>query len=718
MSRSHQSSVDHDTDRSHPGMAGNESSRQAAFAALLLAALCGWVIWRFGGFDFFQTGSIAGRSQTVVDTFAAVDHPFHATRAATLLRNVQEGDLLRWVGHHQGGYPVEFYPLGVAWFEVVLWFTAFGTVPIIAIHKLAVLLIFVMPAIGFCILARGDGLNPWLPILATVFHVTIPGGVWTNGGWTRGGYEELVRWGLVTNVAGATVALIACAALARAVIHGQAWWGGVASIMIAVAVYTNPRSLLAIVITTTAIVLTALIPRRDDAALPAPLIGRRVLLVGVASVLLAAPVLVPLVQYRDLYFFVRYESYTSFSEYWTNTVTAVSPPVIVATLGGVAIAIAMGRFPVARAFSLALLGYMLLTGVLSANDGLIEQLEAPRLMPYQRLLMIYLAAFAVTQALGALVRWFRVGRPGAVVGGLTAGTAIVVLILLWGSVWTLPEDYRTLAADTTADGTFAERPGAAAQSEFLAFEEAVRLADSARPAGTAILVVGDREGWWHEQLWGPLWSDAPFFYDDWLWYWHTDHDGPYNYRQGHSYPDPSQAFDPAHLHTHAIGAVIVTDMDVPAGAVNPRRAAAGDADLERAATVGGWDIYAVADPVPIVSNGLEPPTSLFVEDGRLEAAFEDAAGEVTIRRNWFPRWEAFADGIPVDVVRTDNGYMRVMVPEGTMMLELRYGTTFADWSARVAVIAGLAFVALLPTMWGSHLTEQPQNAQMTRRSLR
>ncbi|HEV2072271.1 MAG TPA: hypothetical protein VGR29_01400, partial [Thermomicrobiales bacterium] len=210
--------MDHDTDRSHPGMAGNESSRQAAFAALLLAALCGWVIWRFGGFDFFQTGSIAGRSRTVVDTFAAVDHPFHATRAATLLRNVQQGDLLRWVGHHQGGYPVEFYPLGVAWFEVVLWFTALGTVPIIAIHKLAVLLIFVMPAIGFWILARGDGLNPWLPILATVLHVTIPGGVWTNGGWTRGGYEELVSWGLVTNVAGATVALIACAALARAVI--------------------------------------------------------------------------------------------------------------------------------------------------------------------------------------------------------------------------------------------------------------------------------------------------------------------------------------------------------------------------------------------------------------------------------------------------------------------------------------------------------------------
>jgi len=672
------------------------------------------VVWRFGGLDFFQTGYFAGRSGPVVDTFAAVDHPFHAARAATLLRSVQEGDLLRWVGHHQGGYPVEFYPLGVAWFEVVLWFAALGAIPIEAVHKLAVLLIFVMPAIGFWILARGDRLNPWLPILATVLHVTIPGGVWTNGGWTRGGYEELVRWGLVTNVAGATVALIACAALARAVLRGHDWWGAVASIMIAVAVYTNPRSLLAIAVTAGAIALTAFLSRRGDTELSAPLIARRMLLVGLASALLAAPVLVPLVRYRDLYFFVRYERYASVSEYWTNTVTAVSPPVLIATLGGAAIAIAVRRFLVARAFSLALVGYLVLTGVLSANNGLIEQLEAPRLMPYQRFLMIYLAAFAITQTLGALVRFFRIGRPSAVTGGLTGGAAVVVLILLWGPVWTFPEDYRTFAADTTAEGTFAEAPGVMPQSEILAFEQAVGVADSARLPGTAILVVGDREGWWHEQLWGPIWSDAPFFYDDWLWYWHADHDGPYNYRQGHSYPDPGQTFDPTYLQTHAIGAVIVTDMDVPAGAVNPRRAAAGDADLERAATVGEWDIYTVSDPVPIVSNGPVSPTSVVMDDARLTAMFSDAAGAVTIRRNWFPRWEAFADGDRVDVIRTDNGYMRVVVPEGTSTVTLRYGTTLADWSARVAVLVGLVVTGLLATMSGAR---PRQGSRSTRRSL-
>lgn len=700
MPLSNEPTAEHDTVRSRSGKASSEWSRHTGFAALVLAGVCGWVIWRFGGFDFFRTGLFSGRQQSVVDTFAAVDHPFHATRAATLLQSVQEGDLLRWVGHHQGGYPVEFYPLGVAWFEVVLWFAALGSVPIIAIHKLAVLLIFVMPAIGFWVLARGDRLDPWLPMLATVLHVTIPGGVWTNGGWTRGGYEELVRWGLVTNVAGATVALIACAALARAVIKGQGGWGTVAAVMIAVAVYTNPRSLLAIMIAAAAIAVTAFISRRDDAALSAPVIGRRILLVGITSALLAALVLVPLIRYRDLYFFVRYERYASFSEYWTNTLTAVSPPVFIATLGGIVIAIGVRRFPVARAFSLALLGYMLLIGVLSANDALIEQLEAPRLMPFQRLLMIYLAAFAISQALEALVRFFRIGRRGAVTGGLTGAVAVIVLVLLWGSVWAPPEDYRTLDADTTADGTFLEVPGAALQSEFLAFEAAVRVADSARPTGTAILVVGDREGWWHEQLWGPAWSDAPFFYDDWLWYWHTHHEGPYNYRQGHSYPDPAQTFNPAYLQTHAIGAVVVTDMDVSAGAVNPRKAANGDPDLEQTATVGEWDIYTVSDPAPLISNGSESPTSVFVEDTRLAAVFGGAAGEVTIRRNWFPRWEAFADGEQVEVQRTGNGYMQIVVPEGTMTVELRYETTFADWSARMAAIAGLGVAGLLPSVWG------------------
>ena len=671
----------------------SQAFRQTAIAAVALVMLCVWVVWRFGGFEFEKTVSFAGRRTSIPDTFALVDHPFHATRAATLLESLRDGEVLRWVADHQGGYPVEFYPLGVAWLDVVLWAVAFGAVPIVAIHKLTILLIFVLPAVGFWVIARGDRRNPFLPVLATALHVSIP------GLWTHGGYEEVVRWGLVANVAGATLALIASAALARAVIQGRARWGGVFAIVTAIAIYTNPRSVLAIGITAVAIAASAMLSRREDPALSTPLIARRVALVAVASVLLAAPVLVPLVRYRDLYFFVHYESYASLSEYWSNTLTSVSPPVVFLALGGVVLVVASRRCPIARAFAFSLVGYVLLTTALSLDEGIIQQLEPPRLMPFQRLLMIYLAAFAITQVIETLARFFRIGRPFAVTSSAVGVVTVLILALMWGAIWTPPEAYRTLKSPTTADGLFATSPDEEPQSEFLAFQEAVRVADRARPDGTAILVVGDREGWWHEQLWGPLVSDAPFFYDDWLWYWHTDHEGPYNYLEGHFYPAPSETFEPTYLRTHGIGALVVTNMDVRAGATDPREAAKGDPDLEWAATAGNWDVYTVADPVTIFSSGDASASNVVIEDQRLTAEFTNASGEIDVRRNWFPRWQAFADGERVDVVRTDNGYMRISVPPETTSIELRYATTAADWMARLAVMFGLLITASLKSLW-------------------
>lgn len=681
-----------------------QTSRQTVVATLVLVALCVWVIWRFGGTNFFRTVSFAGQQESIVDTFASIDHPFHATRAATLLQSLRDGQWPRWVANHQGGYPVEFYPLGVAWFEVVLWGAFLGTLPIIAIHKLAILLIFVLPALGYWIMARGDRLNPWLPVLATALHVSIP------GLWTHGGYEELVRWGLVTNVAGAALALIASAALARAVIHGQAWWSVVATVVTAIAVYTNPRSVLAISITAGAIAASAAIAGRGDQVLSPPLIARRIALVGGASAMLAAPVLVPLLRYRDLYFFVHYESYASLREYWSNTLTSVSLPVVVMTAGGVVLTTGLWRFPIARAFSLALIGYMVLTATLSANSGVIEQLEPPRLMPFQRLLMIYLAAFAITQAVQTLVRFFRVGRPVIATSAGIGTVAVVVLVLMWGSVWTPPRDFRTLDPDTTADGTFVQTPGAPPESEFVALQNAVRVADRVRPEGTAILVIGDREHqerrWWHEQLWGPYVSDAPFFYDDWLWYWHTDHEGPYNYLQGHSYRDPAETFAPEYLQAHGIGAVMVTNMRVPAGAMDPRQAAERSPDLDSSGNEGEWDIYTVADPVTIISSEDVPASSVVISNQRLRAEFAEVSGEIDVRRNWFPRWEAFADGEPVNVARTDNGYMRINVPPGTATVELRYATTTIDWVARLAVVFGLGLTALLKSIWNGRQGER------------
>jgi hypothetical protein len=113
------------------------SRRQSLIWLALLVVLCLWASWRMGAFDLMNTVTFDGRSFDVPNTFAYVDHPFHATRAHTLLESLRDGEILRWVGNHQGGYPVEFYPIGIAWLDVGLWALFFGTMPIIAVHKIA-----------------------------------------------------------------------------------------------------------------------------------------------------------------------------------------------------------------------------------------------------------------------------------------------------------------------------------------------------------------------------------------------------------------------------------------------------------------------------------------------------------------------------------------------------------------------------------------------------
>src|SRR5680860_1396243 len=84
------------------------SNRIAQIGGSVVLLLAIWVVWKFGGFDLMVTIEADGRRLTIANTFATVDHPFHATRGDTLLRSLQDGQLLRWIGHHQGGYPVEF----------------------------------------------------------------------------------------------------------------------------------------------------------------------------------------------------------------------------------------------------------------------------------------------------------------------------------------------------------------------------------------------------------------------------------------------------------------------------------------------------------------------------------------------------------------------------------------------------------------------------------
>src|SRR5687768_16595805 len=175
------------------------------------------------------------------NTFASVDHPFHVARAEILWRELTSGNSVRWIGQHQGGYPVEFYPLGEAWLEVVVRGLSLGQLPAESAHTLAIIGLFLAPGAAFAAMAREDGWSPAVALIAFVLHIALP------GGWYHGGYTELVQWGLVTNVAGAVAALCMMPPIVRFLRTGSGWSGGAAAALAAIAIYCNPRSLLALI---------------------------------------------------------------------------------------------------------------------------------------------------------------------------------------------------------------------------------------------------------------------------------------------------------------------------------------------------------------------------------------------------------------------------------------------------------------------------------------
>jgi hypothetical protein len=645
--------------------------------------LIAWVITRVGGFDLFTTVNVPQGAVQVVNTFAAVDHPFHATRAYSLLQSIEHGETLRWISNLQGGYPVEFYPLGFAWLEVGLWAFLFGTLPIIAVHKLAVLLVFVLPAVAYWILARADRLSPATSFLGLAALVAVP------GKWTQGGYTELVQWGLATNVAGAVAALIAIAALAAWTLRGHRGFLLLAALMSAAAAYTNPRSLLAVAIAALAVLLGGALP--GGASSISIRLSRsfgRVAVVGVCALLLAAPELIALMRFRDLYYFVLYQEYANLHAYWQATVQSVSAPVVALAAAGGFIGLVSPRFPAARMAILALIGYMLVTAALanpSNGAGPISQLETPRLMPFQRMLMIYLAAFGVIVAASWLARAIRAPLAAEAAGAIVAVAVLIVFVWPWPGV---PASYHGLTPVPTTGN-----------AEFAQFRQAMAVADDAAPAGTAILVIGSPLNgadtmWWHEQMWAPLETDHPLFYDDWLWYWQTQNKGPYDPLQGHAYPEPAQAITRDYFTEHGIGAVVVGEKPGAPG-VQPRVAAANSPDLD-SVEKGDWDVYTVRNPMPIITDGAISPDAIEIGNQRYRATFDNAvAGEIVVRRNWFPRWTATVNGQPAKIIHRDDGYMAIAAPAGHVVVDVRYGVDAVDWMARALAITGAILLALV-----------------------
>ena len=649
---------------------------------LLYALVTLYVAGRMGAFALSAAVPTPAGLVQLPNTFASVDHPFHIARAEALWRTLSSGQLLRWIGQHQGGYPVEFYPLGEAWLEVAVRALSLNTLSAPGAHTLAVIALFLAPGIAFCLLAGADGWSPAVGVMALVLHVSLP------GSWYDGGYTELVQWGLVTNVAAAVASLLMLPLVIRFLVTGKGWPGAATVAFAAAAFYSNPRSSIGLAALGAgawlALALRRHIPARRGDACVAPTdrgwvgaITLRAAQVAGLAALLAAPELMALARFGDLYRFVRYSGYDEIAAYITAAAGAVTVPVAILGLAGLAFGLAVRDRIATTAAAMALVLYMLLTVVVAffpAAARLAPQLEPTRLMPLQRFLTIYLAAVAIWLALTWIVSRVKAAQPWA---APLAATALAAMFLL---IQTRPLDVAPDPATPAAPPVSLYAVATSAQPQQADLEAAVRAADAGAPPGTALLVVGSALSW-HQQLWAPLWTERPLFYDNWLWYWHPDHDGTpgYAFAAGHHYPDPERTLDPDYLARHGIGAVVVTTAVREAAAVSP---------LLRPLHGGIYDAYAVIDPVATVTFDGQNALDVAFHDQRVWARAESAATSIVIRANWHPRWRVIAGENGADVSRRSDGYFQATLSAEATQVVAVYALQPVDWAARLLALIG------------------------------
>ena len=639
-----------------------------------MAALILWTAWRLGITDVWGRVVLPGEGTVRVPLgLAGVDHPFHATRAMTLLDALRGGDWPRWMMDHQGGYPAEFYPLGVAWIEIGVWAATLGTLPIAFVHKATVILLFLVPVVGFVLLARADRVSGAVALLAAAAHLSIPGEMF-SGGHYGGGYAELFGWGLVTNVAAASFLFVALPVILGWGASGR-WRVGSAGIgLVAMALVTNPRSAIALV---TGLVAVAVVLGTVTGAGGRRRMIARLVVSAVVPALLAAPVLVSLVRYDDLYFFNRYSWHDDVAALVSATVSTVTLPVAIAAAVGAVVAAGDPERPGARVVTLCAGLYIAATVILNAarDSSALDQLEATRLMPFQRLLLLYLAAFGTVAMAGAALGWLARGRRRAgEIGRAAAVIAIAVAIV--GGVLGEPFAVQSFGGDeavlaTTVDPTM------------VSLERAVRLADATAPPGTALYVVGSSLSW-HQQLWAPGWTERPVRYDDWLWFWHPSQTAPgYDVARGNAYSQTTMplTMTAEELTRQGIGAVVVT-----------RQLSLTTADRSEALVLvadGAYRVYRVVNPVPVVSVGGGTVTAVTVERERIVARANGPGGTARVAVNWFPRWQATVNDASVPVTRTTDGLMEIPLPPGEADVVLSYGVTGWDWVARVLSLLGI-----------------------------
>ena len=618
------------------------------------------ILWAWHRLGFFTMSRLVptgdGRVVRAPNGLATVDHPFHAARFHVLLQAVQDGHFPRWIFSHQGGYPAEFYPLGGAFVDLGIWLLTFGQMSVPMVHTWAVAAVFALPAVGFFAIAR-------------MAHLNLVAGRRYGRTSLRARLvvvrrlDGIDRMGTDHQCPRRHTCLFSLPAIAVVVDRGSRRWMAVAAVLIGWAEVTNPRSALAVasVVVAGAIVI-------GDRLRSEPVRVGRLLTVLVLGGGLAAPVLAPLIRYRDLYYFVNYSRYDRLIDWWHSTVQAVSTPFLIAALIGLPIALFSNGPTIERLVGWTLVLYVVGTLYLVEIDWpatWTEQLETTRLMPFQRLLMFAVAAIALGRLFDRIP-----ALPGEALGPVLV--LAVLTLYVWAPPSFIPESDRGLI-----------RLGTTAEPGIVDLHAAVEAADVRTQPGSAILILGSTVSW-HDQMWANLWTDRLLFYDDWLWYWQTQHVGDYDPLTEHAYKLDSSTIDEDYLRTHGIGAIVVT---------GEARPAAANATFLSPIRTGIYDVYLVTWPTTLATLDGSNVSSQ-IDGERIRITETAAGGTLIVRENWFPRWTATAAGQNAPIRHRTDGYMEIVVPVGASSVTLTYSETNVDWFAwLLASAAGLVVLA-------------------------
>ena len=100
------------------------------------------------------------------------------------------------------------------------------------------------------------------------------------------------------------------------------------------------------------------------------------------------------------------------------------------------------------------------------------------------------------------------------------------------------------------------------------------------------------------------------------------------------------------------------------------------------------------DSTPIITADGAETTEISIQNQQFSATVSAPSSTFQIRRNWFPRWYATADGQAAEITKDENGFMTVPSAVPGTQVEVVYGVDGWAWLGRILLIAGVMCAAI------------------------